>query len=174
MKNIQIKALKEQLKFFLLAVFLIIVLLFVGSYIVIPYYFIGEHTDRLDKSFLGSEKISDIYDIDLTEEDNIYRLERHSFRDGITYYALYLKIENMNKFTEDNRETISMFGICKNSDYSKRPSLYPCIDYKGNTVVIITSDIRSNNSKEKEYKVVYSDRIADYFDSCNMQTSVPE
>lgn len=174
MKKKQIKVWKEQLKIFLLAVFLIIVLLFIGAYIVIPYYLIGERTDRLDKSFLSSESICDVYDIKLTEEDNIYRLERHSFRDSITYYALYIKPENMEKFTENNRATLSMFGICKNSDYSKRPSLYPCIHYKGSTAVIITTDIRNNNSNEKEYKAVYSDRVADYFDSCYMQINVYE
>lgn len=174
MKKKQIKAWKEQLKIFLLAVFLIIVLLFIGAYIVMPYYLIGERTDRLDKSFLVSENICDIYDLNMTEKDKLCRMERHSFRDGITYYTLYVKPENMKQFAENNRETISMFDICKNSDYSKRPSIYPCIHYKGNTVVIITSDIRSNNSTEKEYKVVYSDRVADYFDSCYMQVSVHE
>ena len=171
MKKNRVNNWTEPLKAFFISVFLILILLYICTYIVITHFWIGERTDNLENKFLDSACICDVYDLNLTEDDMIYRMERHSFRDSITYYTLYVKIKNMKKFVADNQEIISMFHVCNDSDYSKRPTLYPCIHYEGNTIVIVTSDIRNNtiNESNDEYKIIYSDRVAEYFDSCYIQ-----
>ncbi len=127
-------------------------------------FFLDEHTYKADLNLIAHTDIADTYDLVIDEKDKITSWEKHTFRDSMTYYVLYIKAYDTDKFFADNNELISHMEIVNSMKVGRREFVVPYLFYENKKVAIVTTDIRGNKFEKDDARQVYSDTVAQSFD----------
>lgn len=127
-------------------------------------YFIGEQIYKADLKLIDHADIADTYDLVIGEGDRITGWEKHTFRDSMTYYVLYIIVRDREGFFADNDELISHMELVNSMNVDRRELLTPYLFYKNKTAAIVTADVRNGKLNNDGFGQAYSDIVARSFD----------
>ena len=174
MENIKVRRLGNRVKgavnkkiFYFVLCLGVIFAFFSLSFLLWKETFIGEHiyTATIDKNM--NEQILDLYKININD-GKIANWKKVEYRDNYSFYILELSGVNAEKFFTDNKTVLSNFIIIDSCDFSKirrRESLLPYIFYNGNSIKVVTTDLRNSElGDEFIFEESYSNLIARSFD----------
>lgn len=154
---------KKACKLFLISM-IIIIIYFCTFGFVWRDFFKESHSIMAEISPKDITYISEIYQLNLTEDDKIISWEKQYTFD-YSSYVLCIGIHDTDVFQKNNFELINNHMVTINSLKGKNDKIIPCILYDKQKVYIITNDLREvKTEKDIHFEKLYSNKIAKAFD----------